>query len=144
MKVGIFVGLSSLISAASFSWIVDKIDAVPSPPSAKGRSGMRFFLPWMNDKCSGSNTPRTRVPQKNDGSASKQDLLGPMLAKLGLRADPLTLSILAGFASLLMVFLRRTADTAVISASSAIRKVTLKWQTELSAQKRTYSLAIKC
>jgi hypothetical protein len=64
------------------------------------------------------------MPNKNGGRASKQDLLGPLLAKLGLRADPLTLSILAGIASLLMVFLRRTADSAVISASSALRKVT--------------------
>jgi hypothetical protein len=39
-----------------------------------------------------------------------------------LRADPITLSLLAGLASLVAVFLRRTADSAVASASSALRK----------------------
>ena len=48
--------------------------------------------------------------------------MGSVLTRFGLQADPLTLSLLAGLASLLAVLLRQLASNFAASAQLALRK----------------------
>lgn len=119
-RVALFAVALFVPAAAAFSWSFGKTDdSLALPPN--GQSGLGAFLPWVTGGRADSAT--TKGAPKAGSSGGRQDLLGPLLARLGLRADPVTLSLLAGLASLAAVFLRRAADSAVASAASALRQV---------------------
>ena len=65
---------------------------------------------------------RRNVSEVVSPKGGKSDVLATLLAKLGLSADPITLSILAGAASILAVVLRQAATSAASTAKQAIHR----------------------
>mmetsp|Transcript_68007 Transcript_68007/g.127440 ORF Transcript_68007/g.127440 Transcript_68007/m.127440 type:complete len:196 (-) Transcript_68007:1802-2389(-) len=77
-------------------------------------------FPW-NKKGQGDSSSkfeRGTAASKN----GRQDVFTQLLSSCGLQANPMTLSILAGVASIFAVFLRQIASSAAASAKYALRK----------------------
>lgn len=75
--------------------------------------------------CPGNDAASTATTTHRPGNFGKQDMLASALARFGLQADPITLSVLAGLASLLAVMLRQLASSFAASAKKALKKVRL-------------------